>query len=124
MPETGSPWWAGGGAGISAVRQALLVLELDVDDQALESIEQPDPEAVGQAVLDLVGDFDESVLAEEARSVGLDYIRENAARAPVVALARVGRMYGVFRPVQNVREVERCPNKSVRCPSRLPSTEP
>ena len=87
---------------VTTVRQALLVLGQDVDENAFDSIDQSDPVAVGQAVLDLIGEFDESVIAAEARTVGVEYVRDHARRAPVVALARVGRMYGVFRPVQNL----------------------
>ncbi|MFM7616433.1 MAG: ArnT family glycosyltransferase [Actinomycetes bacterium] len=41
---------------------------------------------------------DQSVVAAEYRSTALRYMREHAARVPVVVAARVGRDWGVFRP--------------------------
>ncbi len=46
--------------------------------------------------------FDEAVAASESRRQGLDYIRGHERRLPVVALARLGRTWGVFRPAQQV----------------------
>jgi len=45
---------------------------------------------------------DESIPDVRARSKALDYIRDHLARAPVVALARVGRVWGVYRVEQQV----------------------
>ena len=45
---------------------------------------------------------DESVIDVAARKVGVDYMRENAGRVPTVALARVGRVWGIYRPLQGV----------------------
>jgi hypothetical protein len=46
---------------------------------------------------------DESVEDEKARSQSWDYISSHLGRAPVVALARLGRIYEVYRPTQNVQ---------------------
>jgi hypothetical protein len=45
---------------------------------------------------------DESIPDATARSKGLHYIREHLGRAPVVAAARVARVWGVFRVRQQV----------------------
>jgi hypothetical protein len=45
---------------------------------------------------------DESIPDATARSKGLHYIREHLGRAPVVAAARVARVWGVFRVQQQV----------------------
>ncbi len=45
---------------------------------------------------------DESVVEVAKREVGLDYAREHADRLPVVVLARIGRMWDVYRPTQGV----------------------
>jgi 4-amino-4-deoxy-L-arabinose transferase-like glycosyltransferase len=37
-----------------------------------------------------------------ARELALDYVREHAGRFPVVALARIGRMWDLYAPFQNV----------------------
>jgi hypothetical protein len=36
------------------------------------------------------------------RSVGIDYIKDNASRLPVVMAARFGRMWNLYRPLQQV----------------------
>lgn len=36
------------------------------------------------------------------RSVGIDYIRDNVSRVPVVMAARLGRMWNLYRPIQQV----------------------
>jgi hypothetical protein len=46
--------------------------------------------------------FDEATAAASARRQGVDYIRAHERRLPVVALARLGRTWGVFRPSQQV----------------------
>jgi 4-amino-4-deoxy-L-arabinose transferase-like glycosyltransferase len=46
--------------------------------------------------------FDEASAAAEARREGLDYVRDHTRRLPVVALARLGRTWGVYRPAQQV----------------------
>jgi len=45
---------------------------------------------------------DESIPDATARSKGLHYIRDHLSRAPVVAAARVARVWGVFRVQQQV----------------------
>lgn len=47
-------------------------------------------------------DGDESVAERAARQQGLDHLRDNLGRVPVVVAARVGRLYEVFRPAQNI----------------------
>jgi hypothetical protein len=90
------------------LRLAAAALDLDVDASVTASIDGADEAEVGRQMLEIVGeDLDESVIAEEARSVGLDYIRANLDRAPVVALARVGRMFGVYRPLQTAEYDEK-----------------
>jgi 4-amino-4-deoxy-L-arabinose transferase-like glycosyltransferase len=46
------------------------------------------------------GRGDASVLNEARRDQGLEYMRHHFDRVPVVIAARVGRMWGVFRPMQ------------------------
>ncbi|MDQ6855156.1 MAG: hypothetical protein M3046_15970 [Actinomycetota bacterium] len=41
-----------------------------------------------------------SVAAEQRRSLGRDYMRHHLGRLPVVVSARVGRIWGVYRPFQ------------------------
>jgi 4-amino-4-deoxy-L-arabinose transferase-like glycosyltransferase len=41
-----------------------------------------------------------SVAAEQRRNLGRDYMRDHLDRLPVVAAARVGRLWGVFGPFQ------------------------
>ena len=45
---------------------------------------------------------DESVRARRLADVGIRYARDHADRVPVVVAARVGRVWGVFRPVQTI----------------------
>ncbi len=45
---------------------------------------------------------EESVVDLRARKQGTDYIRDHLGRLPVVVAARVGRVWSVFRPTQNV----------------------
>ena len=45
---------------------------------------------------------DESVGATYGRDLGLDYISAHKGRVPVVVAARVGRIWEVYRPAQNV----------------------
>jgi 4-amino-4-deoxy-L-arabinose transferase-like glycosyltransferase len=47
-------------------------------------------------------DFDEAAAAARARRDGLDYIGDHTSRLPAVALARLARTWGVFRPSQQV----------------------
>ncbi len=51
----------------------------------------------------LAGRPDESVEDHRARTQALDYIRAHRGRTVVVVLARVGRIWNVFRPLQNAR---------------------
>lgn len=62
----------------------------------------PDFEVVVQQGLDYLGDGDESVAANEGLHKGLEYIESRPGRAVVVAAARVGRIWGVYRPGQSV----------------------
>jgi hypothetical protein len=45
---------------------------------------------------------DESIPDQRARSEAIDYIRHHLSRAPIVAAARVGRVWGLFRVHQQV----------------------
>jgi hypothetical protein len=45
---------------------------------------------------------EESVVDLRARKQGTDYLRDHLGRLPVVVAARVGRVWSVFRPRQNV----------------------
>jgi hypothetical protein len=47
-------------------------------------------------------DLEESVVDARARDQGVTYIRNHLDRVPVVVLARIGRVWNVFRPVQDV----------------------
>ena len=62
----------------------------------------PDMEVVVQQGLDWIGDGDESVVADIGLHRGLDYIQERPGRAAVVSAARVGRIWGVYRPGQSI----------------------
>lgn len=44
---------------------------------------------------------DESERNQEYRNIGLDYARDNASQVPKVIVARVGRQWELFRPLQN-----------------------
>jgi hypothetical protein len=80
---------------------AAAALNLDVDEASAGGLEDVDEAEVGRRVLEIMGeDLDESIIAEEARAVGVDYIRAHLDQAPLVAVARVGRMFGVYRPLQ------------------------
>lgn len=46
--------------------------------------------------------LEESKVDARARDQGLTYIRNNLDRVPVVVLARIGRIWNVFRPIQDV----------------------
>jgi 4-amino-4-deoxy-L-arabinose transferase-like glycosyltransferase len=46
---------------------------------------------------------DETVWSNEQRSVGTSYVAGNADRLPLVVAARVGRLWGVYRPAQQLR---------------------
>ena len=45
---------------------------------------------------------DESVSDQRARTRGLDYIGDHLGRAPLVAAARVARVWGLYRPAQQL----------------------
>ncbi len=47
-------------------------------------------------------DSEESVLDQEARTKALDYLGDHKRRIPVVVAARIGRIWDVYRPFQNV----------------------
>jgi 4-amino-4-deoxy-L-arabinose transferase-like glycosyltransferase len=55
------------------------------------------------ARLQLAKEGDESVRESQARHHAIDYIRAHKGRFPVVVLARVGRLWGVFRPWQTAK---------------------
>jgi 4-amino-4-deoxy-L-arabinose transferase-like glycosyltransferase len=46
--------------------------------------------------------LDQSQTAPKQRRRALDFIDDHLSRVPVVALARAGRLWGVFRPIQTV----------------------
>jgi 4-amino-4-deoxy-L-arabinose transferase-like glycosyltransferase len=46
--------------------------------------------------------LEETLVDERARTKALDYIGNHKARLPVVVLARVGRVWDLYRPTQNV----------------------
>src|SRR5262249_61256158 len=46
--------------------------------------------------------LDDSQFDTAARRKGLDYIRDHLDRFPVVVAARVGRIWGVFRPQEDI----------------------
>jgi len=66
-------------------------------EQLLEDSEVP-----GLVYLLAQDPSDESIPDAEAREQGLDYIRDHLTRAPVVALARVGRVWGFYRPLEGI----------------------
>ncbi len=45
---------------------------------------------------------DAAVLSKRKRDQALDYVGDHLGRVPIVVAARVGRVWGVFRPVQTV----------------------
>jgi uncharacterized membrane protein len=47
-------------------------------------------------------DTEESVLDQMARTKALDYLGNHKSRIPVVVAARIGRVWDVYRPFQNV----------------------
>jgi 4-amino-4-deoxy-L-arabinose transferase-like glycosyltransferase len=47
-------------------------------------------------------DTEESVLDQMARTKALDYLGDHKSRVPLVVAARVGRIWDVYRPFQNV----------------------
>lgn len=61
---------------------------------------------------------DESIADRRARSRGLSYIRHHLRRAPVVAAARVGRVWEVYRPGQGI-DLDVFFERRGRWPSRL-----
>lgn len=50
---------------------------------------------------------DESQRSQRLTRVGLDYARDHAERVPLVVAARVGRVWGVFRPIQTIEAIQR-----------------
>jgi hypothetical protein len=46
--------------------------------------------------------LEETLVDERARTKALDYIGNHKARLPVVVLARIGRVWDLYRPTQNV----------------------
>ncbi|MFI5053924.1 MAG: glycosyltransferase family 39 protein [Acidimicrobiia bacterium] len=47
-------------------------------------------------------DLEETLVDQRARTKALNYIGDHKARLPVVVLARIGRVWDLYRPVQNV----------------------
>lgn len=62
----------------------------------------PDMEVIAQQGLEFLGDGDESNAADIGLQRGLDYIESRPGRAAVVSAARVGRIWGVYRPGQSI----------------------
>lgn len=62
----------------------------------------PDMEVVARQGIDWLGDGDESDAADIGLHRGLDYIESRPGRAAVVSAARVGRIWGVYRPGQSI----------------------
>lgn len=63
---------------------------------------RPDPVVSAQQAVDYLGDDDESTAANVGLERGLDYIESRPGRAVVVGAARVGRLWGVYRPGQGI----------------------
>jgi hypothetical protein len=61
-----------------------------------------DSEVPGLVYLLAQDPSDESIPDAEAREEGISYIRDHLSRAPVVALARVGRVWGFYRPTEGI----------------------
>ena len=61
----------------------------------------------GRLRSDLPAREDASVVDRALRRDATDFARDNADRLPVVALARLGRVLGLFRPLQQVALLER-----------------
>ncbi|HLM17437.1 MAG TPA: glycosyltransferase family 39 protein [Acidimicrobiia bacterium] len=59
-------------------------------------------EVPGLAYLQVDDPRDDSQFDTDARSDGASYMGDHLSRVPVVAAARVGRVFGVFRPEQDV----------------------
>lgn len=62
----------------------------------------PDMEVVARQGIEFLGDGDESVAASTGMRRGLDYIEARPRRAAVVSAARVGRIWGIYRPGQSI----------------------
>jgi 4-amino-4-deoxy-L-arabinose transferase-like glycosyltransferase len=56
-------------------------------------------------------DTEESVLDQMARTQAVDYLRDHKRRIPVVVAARVGRIWDVYRPFQNVELNDKVENR-------------
>jgi hypothetical protein len=63
---------------------------------------RPDIEVVAQEGIEFLGDGDESDAADIGLHRGLDYIKSRPGRAAVVSAARVGRLWGLYRPAQGI----------------------
>jgi 4-amino-4-deoxy-L-arabinose transferase-like glycosyltransferase len=66
----------------------------------------------GECVQDILDrGLEESVGASKIRSRAANYVRDNLSRVPLVALARIGRTWDVFKPADNVTlgELQRRP---------------
>jgi hypothetical protein len=61
---------------------------------------------------------DESVIDKSERKAGVDYISDHADRFPVVVLARIGRVWDLYRPGQNITLNARWERRGL-WPSRL-----
>ncbi len=62
----------------------------------------PDMEVIARQGIEWLGDGDESDAADIGLHRGLDYIESRPGRAAVVSAARVGRIWGVYRPGQSI----------------------
>jgi 4-amino-4-deoxy-L-arabinose transferase-like glycosyltransferase len=54
------------------------------------------------ALKDYPPHLEESLIDERAREKALDYIKNHKSRVPIVVAARVGRLFELYKPVQNV----------------------
>lgn len=64
--------------------------------------------ADGCSITDAEFASDPSEIDDQLRRAAVDYMRDNAERVPVVAAARIGRTFNLFRPFQQVHfEAER-----------------
>jgi 4-amino-4-deoxy-L-arabinose transferase-like glycosyltransferase len=69
----------------------------EVEERLFESDEVP-----GLVYLQANDELDDSEFDTAARERAFNYIEDHTARVPVVVAARVGRIWGLFRPTQNV----------------------
>jgi 4-amino-4-deoxy-L-arabinose transferase-like glycosyltransferase len=73
-----------------------------VDQSGIDAPADATPEQLVAALLDHAETADQSDDEVYLRAVGLEYLSENRSRLPVVAAVRFGRMWGLYRPLQQV----------------------